>query len=69
MFPEAKKKPVDVKTLADLGLADTASAAQNKTTINKIYVPAKGDTAEILEGSTDEIVGQLVTKIKELGLL
>jgi electron transfer flavoprotein beta subunit len=66
---QAKKKPVDVKTLADLGLADSASAAQNKTTVNKVYVPAKGDTAEILEGSTDEIVGQLVTKIKELGLL
>jgi electron transfer flavoprotein beta subunit len=66
---QAKKKPVDVKTLADLGLADSASAAQNKTTVNKVYVPVKGDTAEILEGSTDEIVGQLVTKIKELGLL
>ncbi len=66
---QAKKKPVDVKTLADLGLADTASAAQNKTTIEKIYVPPKGDTAEILSGSTDEIVGQLTTKIKELGLL
>ena len=66
---QAKKKPVDVKTLADLGLADSAGAAQNKTTMNKIFVPAKGDTAEILSGSTDEIVGQLVTKIKELGLL
>ena len=66
---QAKKKPVDVKTLADLGVADSASAAQNKTTINKIYVPPKGDTAEILSGSTDEVVGQLVTKIKELGLL
>lgn len=66
---QAKKKPVDVKTLADLGLADEASAAQNKTKVNKIYVPAKGDTAEILSGSTDEIVSQLVTKIKELGLL
>ncbi|MAG33329.1 MAG: electron transfer flavoprotein subunit beta [Deltaproteobacteria bacterium] len=66
---QAKKKPVDVKTLADLGLADSASSAQNKTTINKIYVPPKSDTAEILEGSTGEVVGQLVTKIKELGLL
>jgi electron transfer flavoprotein beta subunit len=66
---QAKKKPVDVKTLAGLGLADSAGAAQNKTTVNKIYVPAKGDTAELLEGSTDEVVGQLVTKIKELGLL
>ena len=66
---QAKKKPVDVKTLADLGLADSASAAQNKTKIDRIYIPAKGDTAQILMGSTDEIVKQLVTKIKELGLL
>ncbi len=66
---QAKKKPVDVKTLADLGVSDSAGRAHNKATINKIYVPAKGDTAEILEGSTDEIVTQLVGKIKELGLL
>jgi electron transfer flavoprotein beta subunit len=66
---QAKKKPVDVKTLADLGLADSVGGDHNKTTVNKIYVPAKGDTAEILDGSTDEIVTQLVTKIKELGLL
>ena len=66
---QAKKKPVDVKTLADLGLADSVGAGHNKTTVNKIYVPAKGDTADILDGSTDEIVAQLVTKIRELGLL
>jgi electron transfer flavoprotein beta subunit len=66
---QAKKKPVDVKTLADLGLADSVGTAHNKTTVNKIYVPTKGDTAEILDGSTAEVVTQLVTKIKELGLL
>jgi electron transfer flavoprotein beta subunit len=66
---QAKKKPVDVKTLADLGVADTASGSAAKAKFDKIYVPQKGDTAEILEGSTDEVVGQLVTKIKELGLL
>jgi electron transfer flavoprotein beta subunit len=66
---QAKKKPVDVKTLADLGLADSVGVAHNKTTVNKIYVPTKGDTAEILDGSTAEVVTQLVTKIKELGLL
>ncbi len=66
---QAKKKPVDVKTLADLGLADTVGSDHNKTLIDKIYVPEKGDSAEILQGSTDEIVSQLVTKIKELGLL
>jgi electron transfer flavoprotein beta subunit len=66
---QAKKKPVDVKTLADLGLGDTVGAAHNKTKIDKIHVPKKGDSAEILTGSTDEVVAQLMTKIKELGLL
>ncbi len=66
---QAKKKPVDVKTLADLGLADSVGSGHNKTKYEKIYVPPKGDSAELLEGSTDEVVGQLVTKIKELGLL
>jgi hypothetical protein len=32
-------------------------------------VPPKADTAEILEGSTAEVVGQLVSKIRDLGLL
>jgi len=65
---QAKKKPVDVKTMADLGVSDAGSAAV-KAKIDKIYVPPKSDSAEILSGSTDEVVGQLVTKIKELGLL
>jgi len=65
---QAKKKPVDVKTLADLGVGDAGEGGV-KAKIEKIFVPAKGDTAEILSGSTDEIVGQLISKIKELGLL
>ena len=40
-----------------------------KVKVNKIYVPPKADTAEIIEGSTDEVVGQLVGKIRELGVL
>jgi electron transfer flavoprotein alpha/beta subunit len=44
-----------------------ASAA--KVTVTTIASPPKGDTAEILEGSNDEIAAKLVTKIKELGLL
>ena len=37
--------------------------------IEKIAPPPKGDRAEILTGSTDEVVKGLVGKIKELGLL
>ena len=62
----AKKKPLDVKSLADLGLAGQAAP---KIQIDSVAPPPKGEGAEILEGSTDEVVGSLVTKIKELGLL
>src|SRR5512144_3088018 len=65
----AKKKPLDVKTAADLGLAGKIGAAAAKVKIEKLAPPPKGDRAEILKGSTDEIVKGLVGKIKELGLL
>ncbi len=65
----AKKKPLDVKTGADLGVADQVGAAAAKVSVTAIAPPLKGDTAEILEGSNDEIAAKLVTKIKELGLL
>jgi electron transfer flavoprotein beta subunit len=65
----AKKKPLDVKTAADLGLAGQVGAAAAKVKIEQVAPPPKGDTAELLEGSTDEVVSGLVGKIKELGLL
>jgi len=65
----AKKKPLDVKTAADLGLAGQVGAGAAKVKINSIAMPPKGDRADILSGSTDEVVTGLVGKIKELGLL
>jgi electron transfer flavoprotein beta subunit len=65
----AKKKPLEVKTAADLGLAGKVGAAAATVRIEKIAPPPKGDRAQILKGSTDEIVAGLVGKIKELGLL
>ncbi len=62
----AKKKPIDVKTAGDLGLAGQIAP---KMKIEKVYTPPKGDGAEMIEGSTDEVVAKLVSKIKELGLL
>jgi electron transfer flavoprotein beta subunit len=66
---QAKKKPVDVKTAADLGVGDQVGAGAAKVKIDKIYSPPKAEGAEILEGSTDEVVSGLLGKIKELGLL
>jgi electron transfer flavoprotein beta subunit len=65
----AKKKPLDVKTAADLGLAGQVGAGAAKVKIEQISPPPKGDTAELLEGSTGEVVSSLLGKIKELGLL
>ncbi len=65
----AKKKPLDVKTAADLGIAGQVGAGAAKITIDSIAPPVKGDTAEIIGGSTDEVVAGLMNKIKELGLL
>jgi electron transfer flavoprotein beta subunit len=65
----AKKKPIDVKSAADLGVAGKVGAAAARVKLQKVYHPPKGSGAEILKGSADEVVSGLVTKIKELGLL
>jgi len=65
----AKKKPFETKTLADLGLGGQVGGAATKVKIQKIYAPPRGTSAEMVTGSTDEIAGKLVGKIKELGLL
>jgi len=65
----AKKKPLDVKTIADLGLSGQVGAANAKVAVEKVSVPTKGSTAELVTGSVDEMANALLGKIKELGLL
>jgi electron transfer flavoprotein beta subunit len=64
---QAKKKPLDKKSLADLGL--DASDVAPKARIEKIYPPQRGEGAELIEGSASEVADKLIGKIKELGLL
>jgi electron transfer flavoprotein beta subunit len=65
----AKKKPLDVKTIADLGLSGQVGAANVKIAIEKVSMPQKGESAELVTGSVDEMATGLLSKIKELGLL
>jgi electron transfer flavoprotein beta subunit len=65
----AKKKPLDVKTVADLGLSGQVGAANAKIAVEKVSMPQKGEIAELVTGSPDEMAAGLVSKIKELGLL
>jgi electron transfer flavoprotein beta subunit len=65
----AKKKPLDVKTLAELGVADQVGAARAKIAIERVSTPPKRKGAEIISGSPSEIAAGLLGRIKELGLL
>ncbi len=65
----AKKKPLDVKSVSDLGLTGQVGAGAAKIKVEKIAPPKKGAGAEMLTGSTDQIASAIVGKIKELGLL
>ncbi len=65
----AKKKPLDVKTIADLGLSGQVGAAKAKVSVEKISMPQKSSSAELVTGSADEMAAGLLSKIKELGLL
>jgi electron transfer flavoprotein beta subunit len=65
----AKKKPIDARTAAELGVAGQVGASAARVRIEKVYPPPKGEGAEILSGSAEEVAGKLVAKIKELGLL
>jgi electron transfer flavoprotein beta subunit len=65
----AKKKPLDVKTIADLGLSGQVGAENAKVSVEKVSMPQKGSAAELVTGSADEMAAGLLSKIKELGLL
>ena len=56
------------KGASDLGIApDSVGAAGAKTKRVDYYVPDMGDGAEMLEGSTDEIIAKLIEKLKAKG--
>jgi electron transfer flavoprotein beta subunit len=65
----AKKKPFDVKSIADLGLSGQVGASAAKVHVNAVSSPPKGQSAELIGGSKDEQAAGLVGKIRELGLL
>ena len=52
-----KKKPIDTKTVEDLGFTSS-----QKTKVVKMYVPEKTKETVYIDGSVNEIVDQLVDK-------
>jgi electron transfer flavoprotein beta subunit len=56
---KAKKKKLDAKTGADLGVS-----AASKTEFIKMFIPVADSMAEIIEGAPEEAAGKLVDKLK-----
>ena len=62
------KVDIPVKGTSDLGIdADSVGDAGAKTKRVDYFVPDMGDGAEMLEGSTDEIIEKLIEKLKANG--
>jgi len=62
------KVEIPVKGVSDLGLdAGSVGDVGAKTRRVDYFVPDMGDGAEMLEGSTDEIIGKLIEKLKANG--
>ena len=62
------KLDIPVKGTSDLGVdADSVGEAGAKTKRLDYFVPDMGDGAEMLEGSTDEIIEKLIEKLKANG--
>ncbi len=60
---KASKKPIDKKTLADLGLNPSDVAAQ--ATVVETYLPAAKTSGRILEGETDAKVQELLQELRQ----
>lgn len=63
---QAKRKPLDRRTPADLGLdADQVGAAGSRLEVLSVGFPDSGEGAQMLEGSPEEIARQLVDKLQK----
>ena len=67
---KAMQKPIKVMSLADVELqAEEVGRAGSKTVVDKLVVPPKGEGAQILEGSAEEVSTKLADIFKEKGVM
>jgi electron transfer flavoprotein beta subunit len=63
----AKKKPVDQKTAADLGLGPDLLASRE--VIGTLYIPVREKQTEMLEGDADTVAAALVSRLRGNGII
>lgn len=63
----AKKKPVDQKTAADLGLG--AEAMAPREVIGTLYIPVREKQTEMLEGDAETVAAALISRLRGNGII
>jgi electron transfer flavoprotein beta subunit len=63
----AKKKPVEQKSAASLGLGAAALAAREERL--KVYLPVKAKQTELLEGEAETVAAAVVDRLRGAGIL
>jgi electron transfer flavoprotein beta subunit len=67
---KAMKKAIEVLTLADLDLAAAdVGESGSKTSLIKLFIPVVTAQATILEGSPEDVSGELVSILKHEGVV
>lgn len=65
---KAGRKPLSVMTAGELGLdPDATGAAGARVRTEELFLPPRGEGAEILEGEDDETVAALIERLREHG--
>ena len=62
---QAREKPLDVVSPADLGLGDDAVAAATGARVRRLAAPREGAGAEMLEGSPAEVADRIAEIVRE----
>jgi electron transfer flavoprotein beta subunit len=62
---QAREKPLEVRSLADLGLDTDAVAAASGSHRRRLAHPEKGEGAQMLDGSTAEVAAKIAEIVKD----
>jgi electron transfer flavoprotein beta subunit len=64
---QAQRKPIDVRSLEDIGL--DASVLESPVERTSMYEPESESDAVVWEGSAEETAGELATFLEESGVI